>query len=121
MNRYQAYFGSLLRQIVAVALLMLPLGILGVISGGDVDFSYFPFVISWMYFQVTFDLLVCLFKPNMTPELFSLYTIMGLLFRIIVSLLLALASIRGKFRYAIIAEVVVSIISITLFIISSIQ
>lgn len=121
MTKYRRYFGSLLRQMVVMLLIIGSLSFLGAVMGGDVDFSYFFLTIADMYSQITFNFLIYLFRPALTPELYSQYIVFGILFRIIISLLVALLSIRCKYRYAIIVEIVLILISITLLAIISIQ
>lgn len=73
------------------------------------------------YMQLPYSLVYAMLKSSMTPELHAVCRDCGFILRIIISLLIALFSIRFKIRYALILEVIITLFSIFLFVIVSLR
>ncbi len=115
MIKCHRYLKSILLQAGFTGFFILSLGLIGVLRGENLIY-FMGYTAKWFYIQGTFDLLNCILKPTMSEAVFAQLASISLLVRVCISTVIALISMSHKYKYAVIMDLLITLISIFRFV-----
>ncbi len=114
MKKLNRYFKSLLFQGAVTFVVLSVIAINDLIHGSQA--SWILPAMKSAYVELSRELYRFIFKPEMTPDLLSLIDFYGFYVRIGLSFLIASISIWRRYRYAVVIEGAVTLLSLLLFV-----